>query len=172
MKLSIKKCTINDDLYSLREVSYNTFNETFKDVNTPEDMNDYLEKAFDINKISEELSNSNSQFYFLYENEELAGYIKINDTEAQTEINDSQALEIERIYVLKEFHSKGLGSILLNKAIEIAKELKKSYIWLGVWEENHKALQFYKRNGFYKIGQHSFFMGDDEQIDFIMKKDI
>lgn len=72
----------------------------------------------------------------------------------------------------KEFHGKGLGSILLNNAIDIASTRKKLYIWLGVWEKNNKALLFYKRNGFYFINKHSFFMGEDEQIDFIMRKDL
>ncbi len=171
MKLDIKKCNIND-LVMLREISYNTYNETFKDVNTPSNMEDYLEKAFDFSKMRDELLNAGSEFYLLYADEELAGYLKVNEYEAQTEMNDSQSLEIERIYVAKEFHSKGLGSVLLHRAIEIAGELKKSYIWLGVWEKNDKAIQFYKRNGFYLIGQHSFFMGDDEQTDFIMRKDI
>ena len=171
MKLDIKKCTIND-LVALCEISYNTYNDTFKAVNTPDNMKDYLEKAFDLRKIRDELLNASSQFYMLYVDEELAGYLKLNEYEAQTEMNDLQSLEIERIYVAKEFHSKGLGSVLLNRAIEIAGELKKSYIWLGVWEKNHKALEFYRKNGFYQIGQHSFFMGEDEQIDFIMRKDL
>jgi len=64
-----------------------------------------------------------------------------------------------------------LGSILLYKAIDMASIRKKSYIWLGVWEKNDKAILFYKKNGFYVIGQHSFFM-EEEQTDFIMRKDL
>jgi ribosomal protein S18 acetylase RimI-like enzyme len=141
-------------------------------MNTPENMKAYLDKAFDINKLSNEVLNSNSFFYFLYYEEELAGYFKLNEYPAQTEVNDPKALEVERIYIKKKFHSKGLGSVLLNKAIEIANIRKRSYIWLGVWEKNEKALEFYKRNGFYIIGQHSFFMGEEEQTDFIMRKDL
>lgn len=171
MKLVIRKCTI-DDLVTLREISYKTYNETFKDSNTSSNMKDYLDKAFNVNKMQEELLNINSQFYFIYANEELSGYLKLNESMAQTEINDSDSIEVERIYVLKEFHGKALGSALMNKAIEIAEKLKKKYIWLGVWEKNYKAKRFYKKNGFYLIGQHSFFMSDDEQTDLIMRKDL
>lgn len=171
MKIDIRECTM-DDLIILREISYKTYNDTFKDANTPSDMEDYLEKAFNVSKIRDELLNTSSQLYLLYADEELAGYLKLNESTSQTDICDQQSIEVERIYVSKEFHGKALGSSLLNKAIEVAMERKKMYIWLGVWEKNDKALQFYKRNGFYLIGQHSFFMGKDEQTDFIMRKNL
>lgn len=85
---------------------------------------------------------------------------------------DSNYLEIERIYVLKEFQKHGLGKQLYDKALERAHALGKSRIWLGVWEHNHNALAFYSKIGFERIGQHSFFMGDDEQIDYIMVKQL
>jgi ribosomal protein S18 acetylase RimI-like enzyme len=72
----------------------------------------------------------------------------------------------------KEFQGKGLGLVLLSKAIAVANTLTKSYIWLGVWEKNDKAILFYKKNGFYIIGKHPFLMGEEEQTDFIMRKDL
>lgn len=97
------------------------------------------------------------------------GYLKINTGDAQTEIQDSQTLEIERIYVLKEFHGKKVGQLLYEKAIQIATGLKVNYIWLGVWEQNLRALQFYKKNGFLAFDKHMFKLGNDEQIDIMMK---
>lgn len=149
-----------------------TYSETFRNMNTLFNMKTYLEQAFEINKLRDELSNSSSLFYFLYVDEELAGYLKLNEYEAQTDLNDPQSIEIERIYVTKEFQGKGLGRILLNKAIDTANIRKKSYIWLGVRERNDKAISFYKKNGFYVIGNHPFFMGEEEQTDFIMRKDL
>jgi ribosomal protein S18 acetylase RimI-like enzyme len=102
----------------------------------------------------------------------LAGYIKLNESEAQTDINDPNSMELERIYLKQPYQGKGLGKTLLNYAVNIAAENDKLYIWLGVWEKNTKAIQFYKRNGFYKIDTHPFIMGSEEQTDFIMKKDL
>jgi len=81
-----------------------------------------------------------------------------------------ESLEIERIYIKKEFQKHGLGKYLLNKAIELAMECNKRKIWLGVWENNENAIGFYKKMGFVQTGTHSFYMGDDEQTDFIMTK--
>ena len=60
----------------------------------------------------------------------------------------------------------------MEQAIAIAISRQKSYLWLGVWEHNTKALAFYQRFGFYRIGSHSFFVGQDEQTDFLLRKDI
>ena len=99
----------------------------------------------------------------------MIGYLKINVGQAQTELKDEQALEIERIYVLQQYHGKKVGQLLFEKAIAMAHQMSKSYVWLGVWEENRRALQFYKKNGFIEFDQHIFKLGDDEQTDIMMK---
>lgn len=85
---------------------------------------------------------------------------------------DPNSIELEKIYVKGIFQGKGLGCMLMDKTIEVARVREKSYIWLGVWEKNDKALQFYKNNGFYEIGKHSFIIGEENQTDYIMRKDI
>ncbi|WP_124066444.1 GNAT family N-acetyltransferase [Clostridium sp. E02] len=171
MRLFFRQCT-QEDICTLREFSYKTYNETFEETNTPSNMKAYLDKSFDIERLRVELLNGNSMFYFLYSDGELSGYLKLNEAPAQTDINDGRSLEIERIYIAKEFQGKGLGTELMDRAIDLANMRKKLYVWLGVWEENEKAVLFYKKNGFYQIGSHSFFMGDDEQTDYIMRKNL
>lgn len=166
-----RQCTI-DDLDILQPFSRQRYFETFADLNTPDNMTAYLDEAFALEKLHAELSDANADFYFLYWDGRLAGYLKLNEALAQTDLHDEQSLEIERIYVSKEFQGEGLGRYLMDQAISIAIQRKKKYVWLGVWEKNEKALRFYKRNGFYQIGTHSFVMGDDEQTDYIMRKDL
>ncbi|MCY8346171.1 GNAT family N-acetyltransferase [Bacillus haynesii] len=169
MTVKIKKCTL-EDLHKLQEIGYETFNETFKDQNSPENMKAYLDKAFNLKQLEKELSNRSSQFFFVYVSNEIAGYLKVNTDEAQSEKMDGESLEIERIYIKNNFQNHGLGKYLFNKAVEIAKERNKKKIWLGVWEKNENAIAFYKKMGFVQTGAHSFYMGDDEQTDLIMTK--
>ncbi|CAN7239813.1 GNAT family N-acetyltransferase [Paenibacillus sp. LjRoot153] len=169
MTVNIKKCTFGD-LGLLQEISIETFIETFKNQNSPENMKNYLEKAFNLNQLEKELSNISSEFYFVYSNEEIAGYLKVNTNDAQTEKMGNDSLEIERIYIRKKHHKQGLGKYLINIAIEKAMEWKKEKIWLGVWEKNESAITFYKKMDFVQKGAHSFYMGDEEQIDLIMIK--
>jgi diamine N-acetyltransferase len=171
MTIKIERCTL-EDLHQLQEVSYETFNETFKNQNTPENMDAYLEKAFNLKQLEEELSNPSSQFFFVNIKNDLAGYLKVNINDAQSEEMGDDYLEIERIYIKNHFHKLGLGKYLLNMAMEIAMESNKKKIWLGVWERNENAIAFYKKMGFVQTGAHYFYMGDEEQMDIIMTKTI
>jgi ribosomal protein S18 acetylase RimI-like enzyme len=169
MTINIQKCGL-EDLHTLQEVSYETFNDTFKHQNSPENMKAYLERALNLKQLEKELTNISSQFFFVYLKNEVAGYLKVNINDAQSEKMDDESLEIERIYIRSKFQKHGLGKYLLNKALEIAIERNKKKIWLGVWEKNENALAFYKKMGFVQSGAHSFYMGDEEQVDFIMTK--
>jgi ribosomal protein S18 acetylase RimI-like enzyme len=168
MNIKIRKINILD-LPQLQEIGISTFSETFTEHNTKEDLEKYLKESFAADKLSAELNNQYSSFYFAELNEEIIGYLKINFGDAQTELKDNKSVEIERIYVLQAYHGKKIGQLLYNKAIEIAKEHQAHYVWLGVWEENHRALQFYKKNGFVQFDTHIFKLGNDEQTDIMMK---
>jgi ribosomal protein S18 acetylase RimI-like enzyme len=146
-----------------------TFFETFAEKNTIENMQKYLEEGFTFEKLTSELLSPNSKFYFASFENKVIGYLKLNFGQSQTELKDDKALEIERIYVLNEYHGKKVGQILYDKAIEIAKHKKADYIWLGVWEENPRAINFYKKNGFKEFDKHIFKLGEDEQTDIMMK---
>ncbi|MFY9902388.1 MAG: N-acetyltransferase [Trichococcus sp.] len=169
MAIRLKKCG-SEDLADLQAIGIETFTDTFADHNTPEDLQAYLDKAYDPEKLREELSTAGSTFYFLYDGAKLAGYMKINVEEALTEDMAADSLEVERIYIHPDFKRRGLGKYLIDKAIESARAQAKELIWLGVWEHNVNAIAFYEKMGFIHTGSHSFFMGDDEQTDFIMTK--
>ncbi len=171
MEVMIRPCSKND-LDALQGLSYTTFNEAFGPLNSQETMSKYLEKAFNKNKLQKELSDTNCNFFFLFQNNELAGYLKINESPSQTDINDPKSIELERIYIRNSFAGKGLGSRLMNHAIQLAEKMNKFYVWLGVWEKNVNAISFYKKMGFIEAGYHSFKMGDELQNDLIMKKQI
>jgi len=132
-------------------------------------MNQYLKDGFSIEKLAAELNVKNAEFYFAMLDDNVIGYLKVNFGASQTEIKDDKAIEIERIYVLKEFHGKKVGQILYDKAIEVAKNKNAEYVWLGVWEENPRAINFYKKNGFVEFDKHIFKLGNDEQTDIMMK---
>jgi len=169
--IKIKKVTLAD-IVQLQEIGRQTFAETFSSTNTEENMKAYLEKGFSNAKLSAELDNPNSEFYFATLNNKVIGYLKINFGSAQTELKDDKALEIERIYVLQDFHGKKVGQLLYDQAIHLAKEKKADYVWLGVWEKNHRAIQFYTKNGFVEFDQHIFVLGDDEQTDIMMRLEL
>jgi ribosomal protein S18 acetylase RimI-like enzyme len=167
-KIEIKKVSLTD-IDELQSISRQTFFETFADVNTESDMKKYLDENLSIDKLASELIIPESEFYFASIDNKAIGYLKLNFGKAQTELKNQKALEIERIYVLKEFHGKKVGQILFDIALQIAKRIKADFVWLGVWEKNTRAISFYKKNGFAEFDKHLFMLGDDEQIDIMMK---
>ena len=166
--ISILDATIND-LELLQKIGRQTFSETFAASNSLENMTKYLEEGFSSEKLLGELTNINAAFYIARSEMEVVGYLKLNFGQSQTELKDSKALEIERIYVLQEFQGKNIGQLLYEKAIQIANQNNAEYVWLGVWEENEKAIKFYTKNGFVAFDKHIFKLGDDEQTDIMMK---
>lgn len=166
--MQIRKLNITD-LENLQKLSIKTFRETFEEVNTEEDMQKYLAENLSLEKLKSEIENPNSEFYFAENENEVLGYLKINFGDAQTENQGNEALEIERIYVLKEFFPLKIGQILFEKSLEIAQEKSMKFIWLGVWEENKRAIRFYEKNGFEIFGKHDFVLGTDIQTDLLMK---
>lgn len=169
--VEVKRVT-QDNIKELQAISKKTFVDTFSATNTEENMSKYLNENLSLEKLSDELNNSNSEFYFAVSDNNIIGYLKVNFAHSQTELKDNNAIEIERIYVLHEFHGKEVGQLLYNKAIQIAKSVNAKYIWLGVWEKNPRAISFYKKNGFIEFDKHIFNLGDDKQTDIIMKLEI
>lgn len=169
--ITIKKATPKDiDL--LQKISRETFFETYSKLNTEENMKKYLEENFALETLTTELDNSNSEFYFALRGGDVIGYLKLNFGASQTDLKDNKSVEIERIYVLRAFHGNNVGHMLYEKAIQVAKQIKADYVWLGVWEENAKAIAFYKKHGFVEFDKHIFKLGDDEQTDFMMKLEL
>lgn len=166
--IDINKVVLND-IVQLQKIGRQTFYETFSAGNTKENMNKYLDEEFSIEKLTVELNDKNAEFYFAKLDNTIIGYLKLNFGPSQTELQDDKALEIERIYVLKEFHGKNVGQILYDKAIQVARQKNADYVWLGVWEENPRAINFYKKNGFVEFDKHLFKLGDDIQTDIMMK---
>ena len=166
--IAIKKIGL-EQLVPLQEIGRKTFYDTFFESDSEESMKAYLDTSFSTEKLTAELENPNSEFYFATQNEIVIGYLKVNFGSAQTELQDANAVEIERIYVLQDYHGKQVGQLLFEKAMAIAKNNHCNYIWLGVWEENHRALQFYTKNGFVAFDKHIFVLGEEEQTDIMMK---
>ena len=166
--IGLQKVTLQD-IDQLQQIGRQTFAETFSAGNTEENLKKYLDEGFSTEKLTTELSNPDSEFYFALLNGKVIGYLKLNVGQAQTEIKTDKALEIERIYVLQEFHGKKVGQLLYEKALQVAKQKKVDYIWLGVWEENQRAIRFYQKNGFVAFDKHIFELGNEEQTDIMMQ---
>lgn len=160
------------DIDTLQAISKQTFVETFAPHNSEQNMIRYLNESFSRQRLAAEISNESSEFYFARSGNGVVGYLKLNSGASQTEIREHHGIEIERIYVVQEYHGKRVGQLLYEWALQIARDGKFRYVWLGVWEHNKRAIRFYEKNGFVPFDKHVFRLGDDIQTDIMMKKDL
>jgi diamine N-acetyltransferase len=160
------------DTAELLELSRKTFYDAFEHINNKDDFEAYTSVAFTREKLLSEIENPHSEFYFALIDDKKVGYIKLNYSSAQTEFQDEKGVEVERIYVLADQQGKQIGDQLLKFAINNAMQEKLHYIWLGVWEHNLAAQRFYGRNGFKPFSTHGFWIGNDKQIDLLMRKEL
>jgi len=159
----------NDELGTLRSLAEDTFIDTFAEANSPENIAAYTSKTFSLEQVSNEFHLRDSHFFFARLDGEIAGYLKLNTRLAQTEQGLENAMEVERIYAKRAFQGKGIGKALMQKSIKVANNKNVDWLWLGVWEKNTRAIEFYQRQGFQIFGQHGFFMGNELQHDILMK---
>jgi len=161
-----------EEAETIAKVAAQTFTETFAWYNTAENMREYNETHFNKEHILLEITDEKSTLFVALSDNEIIGYAKLKSSETPEEIGTSSGIEIERLYVKKEFHDKKVGLALMNTCIEKAKEKNADVIWLGVWEQNPRAINFYTKMGFIKCGQHIFQLGDDAQTDYLMKLEL
>ena len=160
---------LTEEVDALRQISIETFTDQFGPDNNPEDFDTYIEEAFNRNRLLRELEDPECIFYFAeWEGNNIA-YLKLNTGKAQTDIGEETAMEIERIYVRKEFQGHKLGALLMDKAVTEATQRGFEYLWLGVWEHNPRAISFYERKGFKAFGTHPYAIGKDIQNDILMR---
>ena len=159
-----------DDAETIAQLSRKTFYDTFAPYNTPANMEKFMHEQFIHSSLVNEVKFPSNQFLLAYADDQLAGYVKLRDGEKPKELQDLQALEIARIYVINEMIGKGLGKQLMQHSIQIANQKNKQVIWLAVWEKNTKAFEFYLKWGFEIFSSQVFVLGNDIQKDWVMKK--
>ncbi len=161
-----------EDAAILAEISRVTFYDTYHAYNTKEDMDLFLLKHFSLDAVINELNSPKNIFLFVYVDEQLSGYAKLSVANTPEQLKDFTILEIARIYSIKEKIGKGIGKILIDECINIARQKNKQMIWLGVWKQNPRAIAFYEKNGFEIFGEQDFILGKDVQQDWLMKRSL
>lgn len=158
----------------LQTISRQTFIDTYQPMNEVRSVEQYVQKNFNDQAVQKQLADINSQFFLARRlgngGDELVGYLKLNQGDAQTEQVLEGALEIERIYATRAAIGTGIGKLLCDHSINVARALNKKWIWLGVWERNDKAISFYTKAGFEKFSTHGFQFGEEIHTDWMMRR--
>jgi diamine N-acetyltransferase len=166
MEIKIRRVKI-EDATILSELASKTFYDTFVRTCTAKDMEDFLFEYYNIEQVRKELNDVDDYFYFAEVDEIAVGYIRFKEDYSHYEkVNQWKALELKRLYILKDFHGKGVAQALIDFYFEYATKNNYELAWLGVWEFNFRAQKFYQKNGFMDTGdKHPFPIGSTPQTD-------
>ena len=157
-----------EEAEDLLAVARETFIDAFASRNRPEDMEIYLRDVLSMQQFAHQLTDPHRHFFLARIGQSIVGYLKLNTGSRQSDLRDPRSLEIERIYILSPFQGEGIGKQLMIFAELFARKRVISRIWLGVWEENIKAMEFYKKLGYRVFDSHVFMLGKDIQKDILM----
>lgn len=161
-----------EEIGQLVQMAREAFLQAFTEGNKPKNVAHYLDEAFTEKQFEKEWRDDGSQFFVVDRAGQIIGYTKVNEVPSQTDIHDPDSLEVARLYVLEDYLGLGVGKKLLDMNIALAKQKGKSYLWLGVWEKNARAIRFYEKNGLKIFGSHPFPFGDEIQTDYLMRIDL
>jgi GNAT superfamily N-acetyltransferase len=158
------------DAELVADISRRTFYDSFAHHNTEENIRLFLDEQFPREKQMAEVGAPGRTFLLAWRGEEPAGYASLREAEAPGQLAGANAIEIVQIYSEKKMIGQGVGKALMQACLDTAREKGKDWVWLGVWEHNHRAIEFYQQWGFERFGEHIFLVGLDAQTDWWMKK--
>jgi len=169
MSLSIRAAT-KEDAVLIADISRQTFYDSFAADNKQADMDKFLAEQFTRGKLILEVGASENDFFLAYYDDEVVGYAKLRESKPPAALGNFKALEIARLYSVIHMIGKGVGRLLMQASIDLAREKGNEVIWLAAWEKNHRAIEFYNKWGFEKFGDTHFLLGDDIQKDWLLRK--
>lgn len=161
-----------DDIPEMRQVAITTYQDTFSHFNTPENLQIYFDQAYSLPALMRELDEVNAKLFIAFDENKILGFARLREYDEVRDLLGDNTIELQRLYVLTEAQGKSIGKMLMNQALSYASQKGYDWIWLGVWERNYKAQEFYKKWGFEKFSEHTFWQGDDPQIDWLLKKNL
>ena len=173
MNNSIKiRKAVEKDYKILSNLGAKTFRQTYKGKVNASDIDSYIKNAFNQHNTLKEINNSSFTILIATKNDKLIGYAKLLKSEISTNLRKFNGIELVRLYVLKNYLRQKIGSRLLEECIKIAKKKNFEYIWIGVWERNPNAIDFYKKSGFKGFGHHKFNFENEIHNDLLMRRKI
>lgn len=160
------------DIPELRDIAIKIFRDTFTDLNTPENLEAFLKRDYNTESFTKEFAEPGSRYFFISDNGTTAGYLRLRQNSEVDHLLGSNTTEIHRLYVDPAYHGRKVGDQLMQFALDAAKQKSNEWIWLGVWEHNPRAKRFYEKWGFEKFSEHDFFMGEEKQTDWLLRRKV
>jgi len=161
---------LRSDLTAVRRVAVESYVDKFAEFNTPENMEAFLTTTYSESAFENEFDEPGSKLLVACEDDLIVGFVRLRTSREVEEKLGASTLELQRLYIATGWQGRSIGHTLMEEALRYAQKIQVDWMWLGVWEKNFGAQRFYARYGFERFGEHTFWMGDDPQVDWLLKK--
>ena len=170
-ELKIRKA-LETETEMLSDLAQRSFWETYRTESKLENkyLRKYISSAFSSEQIRSDLDNKNTIYFVAERKNKPIGYAKLIIGSSRKEVSGKRPVEISRIYFIRECWGSGFGKLLLDECVRYAKVNNCDVIWLSVWKYNDRAIGFYIKHGFQKVGEHIFDLASSPQIDDVMER--
>lgn len=158
------------DASALAQLAERTFRDAFADANTPEHMDLHCRTHYREDVQAAEIRDPDRITLVCEIDGGLVGYAQLRCKSAPSCVAGSKPAEIQRLYVDRAWHGKGVAQALMSSLLASARNRNADAIWLGVWERNPRAISFYAKSGFSVVGEHVFVLGGDPQRDLVLAR--
>lgn len=153
------------DADRLARFAAQTFTATYRDLDNATDIADYVAEHFSITAVADVLCDPACTTLLAEGGTTLAGYAVVRQKEPPRCVTGPLPINLWRLYLDEACIGTGLGARLLAEVHAEAARQRAAALWLGVYERNVRAVQFYERFGFHKIGDHEFLFAGGTYID-------
>lgn len=163
------------DARRLSAFAATAFREAFAAQNTPEDMERYVAGAFGPERQAMEIADAGADVLLVEPagaaaDAPLLGYAHLVSRPAPACVPGTGPLELKRFYVASAVHGRGVAQALMAATLDAARARGAATLWLGVWEHNVRAIAFYRRQAFERVGEQRVVLGSDVQTDWVMAR--
>jgi len=167
--IRIRKAKI-EEIPAVRELAIEVYTDTFAEHNTPENLQAFFNDSYDLEKFKTEFYETDSHLYIALDDLKIIGFLRLRKSNEADKYLGTNTIELHRLYIHRDYHGSSVSKMFMDEAMKYGREKKHDWIWLGVWEKNFRAQKFYAKWGFERFSEHIFQMGDDPQVDWLMKK--
>lgn len=158
-----------DDAAALAEFAARTFEEAFATATDPADMAAHLAGSYRPELQAAELVDPDVVTLVATQQDTLVAYAQVRRNATPPAcVTACDPVELQRFYADRSVRGTGLAAQLMRRALQAAIELGGRHAWLGVWENNARAIAFYRKAGFEEIGRTVYVVGSDAQRDRVL----
>jgi GNAT superfamily N-acetyltransferase len=163
------RSAIESDFPQLAAFGRELFIETWASLYCEEDLNEFLDRVHTPKSVAEDVAEG-CCYWLAQCSTAWIAYCKAGPVHVPVDVHNRSAVELRQMYVRREYHGTGVADRLMQIFLDWSAEHRIQDAYISCWSQNHRALAFYRRHGFFPVGQYLFRVGDQLDDELILKR--